>query len=240
MRNPTRSPPILTIDQLPESRRAILVALKQRGPSTIAHLAQLLNLTGEAVRQQLLQLQREGWVETRGVRSAERAKTGRPATSYLLSQAGDHLFPKHYSELTIAMIDTVAGEFGDPAVVKLLERLAEERVAAVEPQIRGKSLPEKIAALKDWYLDNDPFMDAGSDGEGYRLVERNCPFLSTAMRRPALCSVSVNALTKLLGHRVIREEKFQNGDGRCVFRVLTGEPVEPAEWKFKLESEPTS
>ena len=52
-----------------------------------------------------------------------------------------------------------------------------------------------------------------------------------------LCSISVNALTKVLGFRVEREEKFQNGDGRCVFRVYAEEPVDPATTPFRLESE---
>ena len=224
------------INQVSDSRRAILVALKQRGPLTIAQLAEFLSLTGEAVRQQLLQLQRDGWVETRAIAVAgERPKTGRPAVAYHLTQAGDHLFPKHYAELAVAMLDTVATEFGEPAVVKVLERLADDRVAAVEPTVRGMSLAEKIGSLKNWYLEDDPFMEAGADANGYRLVERNCPFLNTALHRPKLCSISVNALTRILGYRVEREEKFQNGDGRCVFRVLQNEPVDPAQWKFQLE-----
>jgi len=47
----------------------------------------------------------------------------------------------------------------------------------------------------------------------------------------------VNALTQLLGVRVAREEKFQNGDGRCVFRIYGKEPVDPETWRFRLESE---
>jgi predicted ArsR family transcriptional regulator len=59
------------------------------------------------------------------------------------------------------------------------------------------------------------------------------------MRRPALCSISVNAITRVLGYRVVRDEKFQNGDGRCVFRVLEDQPIDPASWEFRLESELT-
>ena len=62
---PKREATIITVDQLPDSRRAILLALKREGPSTIARLAAELQLTGEAVRQQLLQLQREGWIEAK-------------------------------------------------------------------------------------------------------------------------------------------------------------------------------
>jgi hypothetical protein len=57
------------------------------------------------------------------------------------------------------------------------------------------------------------------------------------MSRPALCSVSVNALTRLLGVRVRREETFQNGFGRCSFHVYADEPIDPDTWEFKLESE---
>jgi predicted ArsR family transcriptional regulator len=226
--------PILTVEQLPDSRRAILVALKQRGTATIAQLAALLSLTGEAVRQQLVQLHRDGWVESAIDRQAE-PRTGRPATMYRLSQAGDHLFPKHYDALSVAVIDAVAQELGSEAALRVLARLVDDRVAALDPSLRGMTLAEKIAALKNWYLEDDPFMSSEEVGDGFRLVERNCPFLNTAMKRPMLCSVSVNALTRLLGVRVDREAKFQNGDGRCVFRVHANEPVDSANWTFQLE-----
>lgn len=211
--------------QLPESRRAIVVALKQRGTATIAKLAEDQGLTGEAVRQQLLQLQREGWVEPATPRDSAPARTGRPATSYRLTEAGDHLFPKHYDALAVAVIDAVSEELGGDAALRVLARVSDDRVQAVEPTLRGLTLLDKVTALKNWYLSDDPYMDVDRDGEDLLLIERNCPFLNTAMRRPALCSVSVNALTRLLGVRVHREEKFQNGDGRCVFRVHVNEQV---------------
>lgn len=210
------------------------MALKQHGTATISQLAEDLGLTGEAVRQQLLQLQREGWVEPANRGSAP-ARTGRPAMSYRLTEAGDHLFPKHYDSLAVAVIDAVAEELGTEAALRVLERVSNDRVAVVAPSVEGLGLNERVQALRSWYLDDDPFMDVAGDGEDLLLIERNCPFLNTAMRRPALCSVSVNALTRLLGRRVHRQEKFQNGDGRCVFRVSASEVVDPATWEFALE-----
>jgi predicted ArsR family transcriptional regulator len=208
--------------------------LKQAGATTIAQLAESLQLTGEAIRQQLLQLQREGWVELAPGR-ASRTGTGRPATTYRLTEAGDHLFPKHYGVLSVLMIDALAEELGIDALLRVLARLTDERVAAMEPLVRDLPLLERLVALKSWYLEDDPYMTAEQrDGE-IRLVERNCPFLHTALSRPALCSVSVNALTRLLGVRVRREQTFQNGDGRCVFRVRAEEPIDPSTWTFRLE-----
>ena len=55
------------------------------------------------------------------------------------------------------------------------------------------------------------------------------------MRRPILCNVSINALTRLLGVRVNREQRFQNGDGRCVFHVHADQPIDAAAWEFQIE-----
>ena len=191
----------------------------------------MLELTGEAVLQHLLQLQREGWIVAAIDRASIRGRTGRPATLYRLSEAGDHLFPKAYDALAVALIDAIAEELGQDAALRVLERVSNDRVEAAMPAVEGLALAQKLDVLRNWYLAGDPYMDVDGD----RLIERNCPFYNTAMRRPALCSVSVNALTRLLGVRVEREEKFQNGDGRCVFHAHADEPVDPAAWKFALE-----
>jgi predicted ArsR family transcriptional regulator len=224
---------ILTLKQLPDSRRAIVLALKERGSATIAQLAPSLALTGEAVRQQLLQLQREGWIEAVVDHGTVRGRTGRPATVYRLTDAGEHLFPKHYDTLSISVIDAVAEELGMDAALRVLARVSNDRVAVLAPQVEGRTLEERLEMLRGWYVADDPYMTHERDGDDYRLIERNCPFYNTAMSRPAFCSVSVNALTRLLGVRVHREEKFQNGDGRCVFRVHVHEPV--TDWRFVLE-----
>jgi predicted ArsR family transcriptional regulator len=134
------------------------------------------------------------------------------------------------------MVDAVADELGPAALTRVLERLSDARVAAVEPTLRGKPLEEKVALLKTWYLDDDPYMEIEPAADGdYLLKERNCPFLNTAMRRPALCGVSVNALTRLLGVRVRRDEKFQTGHGRCVFHVFAREPIDAETWEYRPE-----
>ena len=188
------------------------------------------------MRQQLLQLQRDGWIEARVERAPERGRTGRPATTYSLTAAGDHLFPKDYDLLNIAMLDAVGEELGDDAVKSVQLRVTDDRIAAAKPNLQGLTLEQKIQALKSWYLTDDPYMDTEQVNDGFRLIERNCPYYNTAMQRPSLCSVSVNALTKLLGVRVRREEKFQTGDARCVFHVYAEEPIDEA-YEFAMEDE---
>ena len=113
--------------------------------------------------------------------------------------------------------------------------MTESRVQQWEFRLRGLSLHERVAALKDIYMEDDAFIEIEQNGEEIFLIERNCPFANIAMKRPALCSVTVNVLTRLLGLRVVRKETFQNGDGRCVFSILTNELVDTKFYSFLLE-----
>lgn len=56
-------------------------------------------------------------------------------------------------------------------------------------------------------------------------MELNCPFLNVALQYPALCSTSVNMMSRVLDRRVVREKRFQDGDGMCVFRVYANDVV---------------
>ena len=226
---------MLNIDQISPTRRALLDVFKQRGPSTIAELAERLEMSGEAIRQQLVQLQREGWVEA-VVERAETSAAGRPPARFRLTASGDHLFPKNYDALAVMLLDAVAGELGKPAFEKVLAAIADGRVRDWEPRMRGLTLAERVQALKAVYGTGDPYMEVEKVRGGFRLIERNCPFLNIALQRPALCSVTVSALSRLLGVRVVREERFQHGHGRCVFRVVSNEAADPKQG-FALEPE---
>lgn len=218
---------------LSETRRALLSIIKREGSSSIAELARELGVSYENVRQQVGQMRAEGWLEPR----VERRKTGRPTSRYRLTAAGEHLFPKYYDVLSVELIDAVAERFGGDGIRLVLEHLTDARVNEWAPRLEGLSLRQKVEALRGIYLEDDPFtsVEDGDDG-ALRLVERNCPFLSVARERPALCSLTVSLLTRLLGYRVVREERFQAGHGRCVFRVLTDRPVSSGEFRFDFEA----
>jgi predicted ArsR family transcriptional regulator len=181
-------------------------------------------------------LQREGWVEA-VVERAETSAAGRPPARFRLTASGDHLFPKNYDALAVMLLDAVAGELGKPAFEKVLAAIADGRVRDWEPRMRGLTLAERVQALKAVYGTGDPYMEVEKVRGGFRLIERNCPFLNIALQRPALCSVTVSALSRLLGVRVVREERFQHGHGRCVFRVVSNEAADPKQG-FALEPEP--
>ena len=222
---------------------ALLQVLKRRGALTIRALAAELDITYEAVRQQIAELLRAGWVRGGGAVAGEavdRSTTRKPGPAsreYRLSAAAEHLFPKHYDELCAELVQHVHQSFGGAGVVEILARMTDARVRRWAPLLRGLSVREKVEALSALYEDKDAYMQVDWRQGAPALIEHNCPFFNVAQKHPAICSVSVNTLERLLGCKVVREQSFQAGHGRCVFRLRLDEVRSP-DAAFALEREP--
>jgi len=223
------------LDDLPEPRRKLLVHLKLRGGATIAELASDLGTSGEAVRQQITPLEDEGSIDREVLPPVG---AGRPAVRFRLTENGERLFPKSYDDLTVVLVDAIREELGEEALVRILSRLTDQRVAALAPRLKKLTLRQKMNALRAIYDKEDPFVEVEEVEGGFRLVERNCPFLSVALMRPLLCSCTVSVLTRLLECEVVREERFQDGRGCCAFRVHADRPIDVSRLRFRREPEP--
>lgn len=222
------------VENISAVQHQILTCIKQQGEATNADIADKLNVSYEAVRQQLRQLEAAQLIVSRRQRDGD-DRAGRPTQVYALSSAGDHLFPKAYDDLALALIDAL----GPESLHQVLSSFTDENVRQWASYLQDKSLLERLEALKGIYLEDDAYMEVDQDeanGE-LRLVERNCPFLNVASRRPVLCSVTVSTLSRLLGHTVSREKRFQDGDGRCVFRVHLNQPINTTAFRFAFEEE---
>ena len=228
------------LDEFPTSRAAILRLMKDEGYVSIPLVAEALGVSHEAARKHVVELQRSGWIDTDCSPEEARRREGapgRPPVRYCLTAKGDHLFPKKYPELLIQFLDTIAGEGGADAVKAVLARLTDERVAELEPRIASAPMRRKMTALEAIYREGDPFARAEKRGDDYVLVERNCPYLDFAMERPAICSTTVSTLRRLTGCEIVRERRFQDGDGRCEFHVRTAQ-ASPERKRVRFEEEP--
>src|SRR5947199_8546402 len=79
----------------------LLMLLKTRGPQTAADLAAALGkITGEAVRQQLVNLGDEGLIEA----TSEVHGVGRPKQVWHLTDRGNARFPDTHAALTVDLL----------------------------------------------------------------------------------------------------------------------------------------
>lgn len=213
------------------SRQHILRELKLRGSASQADLASALSLSREAVRQQLAQLEEQHWVSGEPQASPGR---GRPTLRYRLTAKAEEQFPKFYDALTVTLVNALGDRYGRDGLRDVLAHITDQQVATWQPKLADKPLAERMAAMRGVYFDNDPFTEVRHDADGAMLVEHNCPYLTAAQNEPRLCSVTVSTMKRLLGVEVERTERFQQGDGRCVFRIHADRPV-PTPFRFEWE-----
>jgi len=224
------------IEALSETRREILLYLKNRGGATIAELSAHLGISDEGTRQHLIHLEKNGWVVRCDARDGT-GRSGRPASHYRVSGSGETFFPKQYGVLSTTLMDIVADLYGNTAIEAALTRMTDEKVHEWTTRLEGKSLQERVDMLRDYYREGDEFTSVSRENGSMAIVERNCPFLDVANAKPALCSTTTSVLTRLLGCEVRRRRTFQNGDGCCEFEILADRPVDGRQFNFAFEDD---
>ncbi len=83
----------------------------------------LFGLSPNAVRQQLVVLERDGLVEEKSVR---RGPT-KPTLEFSLTSEADKLFPQQYDKMLAAVLREVKEKYGRPAVDKIFDGIARTR-----------------------------------------------------------------------------------------------------------------
>lgn len=202
----------------------IATAIKEIGPSTIDEVARHVDASYESSRAQIAHMADQGLVISCPDRTTA---SGRPPGRWSLTRDGEHLFQKAYANLAIQLLEVLTSEAGcREQLEEILGRVVEERVKEWPPQLEGTPVEARMESLRSIYAQDDPFIsiERGPDNR-LRLIERNCPYYDVAQAHPELCGLTINIASQVLGVRVEREERFQDGDGRCVF-VATDDPVE--------------
>lgn len=215
----------MALDDLSDSRRKILITVKEQSAASITDIARALGVTHEAARKQVLELQRSGLVTSTCPDEETAASAGRPAAQYCLTRAAENLFPKNYAALTVRLVD----RFGPDA----LAGITDDVVRRLRARAAGPSLPDRLAAAREVYVEDDPYTSIERRGDDYVMIEKNCPYVDVAIERPAICSTTVSALRRFTGREVVRERRFQDGDGRCEFHVRAA--IRGGKARFEIE-----
>jgi DeoR family suf operon transcriptional repressor len=204
---------------LPTTRRAILNLLKREGPQSAAQVATALALTPAAIRMQLVHLEDDGLLEHRDAES-DGPRRGRPSHVYVLSAAGEALYPKRYGDLTTELLGYLGGPEG-AQVDALFEQRRQRRVDGARPRLSNLSFDQQVQALAA-ILDEDGYLaDAErlSDGS-WRITEHNCAILTVAHGFSQACSSELSFIRDALpGAKVERVAHLMDGAHVCAYLV---------------------
>ncbi|HET8523372.1 MAG TPA: helix-turn-helix domain-containing protein [Thermomicrobiales bacterium] len=219
--NPIHSTSALA--SLPETRRAILEAIKRRGETETATIRELLGITSSGARQHLTALERDGLLAHR----RERDGRGRPKHIYSLTPAGDALFPRNYVDLTNELLDYVAAE--DPALLqRIFDKRARRRLERAQARAAGLPFREKVRVAAT-ILDEDGYLaDFTERPDGsFVITEHNCAVLAVAKKHHHACSTELDFLQALLPEaNVTRIAHRITGGHICAYEIRLRQAVD--------------
>lgn len=212
------------------TRDRVLQAISERGPITAGVLADQLGLTTAAVRRHLDNLVELGLITGREAAAGHRGR-GRPARSYVVSDAGHQALESDYDHLATEALRFLADAAGEEAVTRFAQQRVgelEERYAA-ELAEAGPDREARTAALVQ-ALTRDGFAASarpvGAPGTagpltGIQLCQGHCPVQHVAREFPQFCDAETDAFSRLLGVHVQRLATLAHGDHVCTTFVPT-------------------
>lgn len=208
------------VPSLPESRRAVLYAVRRRGEATAEEVAAQLGMTLSGARQHLSALVADGLLEVMEA-ARSRGSRGRRRLLYSVSEQGDSLFPKAYGELTNELLDYLSAD--EPGMVdRLFARRREHRITNARCRVDPlPTLGEKVAELAR-VLDEDGYL-ASWEAAGpstYRVVEHNCAIWAVARRYGQACISELDFIRAVLPDaHVERVQHMVEGARRCAYEI---------------------
>ena len=209
----------------PSTKEDILQHLLKRGQATAQALAESLDISPQAIRRHLKDLESEGAIVHRSVQVG----MGRPQHVYHLSEAGRNRFPHHYDKFAVSLLDTLAETVGRDGVGAVLQKQWERKAIAYREQLGSGSLKERVANLvelrrAEGYMAELVELESRPEepGEGFVIAEYNCAISSVAESFPSVCGHELHMFaTALPDGQVERTHWTIDGDNRCGYLIRT-------------------
>ena len=227
----------MTFVQQPSSTKDdILVYLLKQGEATAQALAEDFEVSAQAIRRHLKDLEAEALIEHRAVHEG----MGRPNHLYRLSAKGRDRFPAQYDAFAISLLDTLAETVGKDQVGTILRKQWERKAVEYRERVGTGSVAERVANLvnlrqaegymAEWHeVDpseevnpNDGQIDGAADhiGPCYIITEYNCAISHIAASFPSVCGHELEMFQLALSDcSVQRTHWLVQGEHRCGYLI---------------------
>jgi predicted ArsR family transcriptional regulator len=199
------------------TRGRIVEELRRRKTASAVDLAQQFGLSPNAIRQQLVVLERDGLVVEKAVR---RGRT-KPTNEFSLTRDGERLFPQRYDRMLGAVLREVKAQFGPEGVAKVFDGISKRTVAKARERVTGGDRVAKAEQLTQVLREGGVVAEYSLIDGGFELHEHNCPYSEVVKEHPEVCSVIHHVLEETVGGRHRQTESLATGGDKCTFEVQT-------------------
>lgn len=206
----------MQVDRFFQSTRGKIVAeLRRRGSASAADLALSFGLSPNAVRQQLVVLERDELVVERSVR---RGPT-KPTLEFSLTPHADTLFPQQYDKMLAAVLREVKVQYGTPAVESIFNGISQRAVAGAKRKITASDSEGRVAQLTNVLREHGVAAEYSLIDGGFLLHEHNCPYSGVVKEHPQVCQVIHQVIDETLGGNHTQTESLATGGKSCRFEL---------------------
>lgn len=180
-------------------------------------LAQELSISRNAVNQHLVSLEKLHYVE--GV--LQPSTGGRPGRVYVLTAAGQELFPRHYSLFSRLLLRLVQQKIGEEALKACLSELGEQLSAEYRMRVQRKgSWEQQVEEVKQIMSELGYETETElQQNRANEIVASNCVFHELASECKEVCDLDISLISNLLNARVEHKECMVRGGQCCRFDI---------------------
>jgi DeoR family transcriptional regulator, suf operon transcriptional repressor len=203
------------------TKQDILQYLLKQGQATAQDLADALNISPQATRRHLKDLEEEGLIEHESVQVG----MGRPQHKYHLSRKGRDRFPHRYGEFTVSFLDTLVETVGEEQVSVVLRKQWERKAREYRDRLGQGSLAERVTNLiqlrqEEGYMAELHSVEYKDGREQFIFCEHNCAISEVAESFPSVCGHELEMFAAILPDCTVERTHWINkGEHRCGYSI---------------------
>ncbi|MBW4567523.1 MAG: iron-sulfur cluster biosynthesis transcriptional regulator SufR [Tolypothrix carrinoi HA7290-LM1] len=215
--------------QQSSTKQEILEYLLKHSRATAFELAEILNISPQAIRRHLKDLEAEKLI----LYSSIQEGMGRPQHVYHLSREGRDRLQRgdSYGEFAVSLLDTLAETVGRDQVSTILRKQWERKAQEYRDRLGKGSLEERVANLVElrkaegFMAECHPVESNESVGDRFILMEHNCAISNVAESFPSICGHELEMFAAVLPDCTVeRTHWIINGEHRCGYLVQARKP----------------
>ena len=205
----------------PSTKQNILRELLKKGQTTASELAKSLNISSQAIRRHLNELETERLIEHEAVQTG----MGRPQHLYRLSEKGKSLFPHRYGEFAVSFLDTLAETVGKERVGKVLAKQWQRKAEAYRDRLGNGTIAERVSKLvqlrqEEGYMAELHQITSSENKPEFIFTEYNCAISEVAESYPSVCGHELEMFAAILPDcSVERTHWINQGEHRCGYSI---------------------
>lgn len=214
----------MTTTDSTSTKHDILEHLLKQGQATANALAEELEISPQAIRRHLSELEAEGLILHNSVQHG----MGRPQHVYQLSRQGRDRFPHRYNEFAVSFLDTLVETVGEKQVGEVLRKQWERKAEEYRDRLGKGSLTERIAKLvqirqEEGYmaqLHSIEITNTNNNREQFFFSEHHCAISDVAESYPSVCGHELEMFAAVLPDcKVERTHWINNGEHHCGYLI---------------------